>query len=681
MTHSQIEELLGAYADGELTPAQREMVEFHLTGCVDCQRSLAKFRLTRQQLGLLAGPDAVDWQPDAVTRVTERIQRRDRWRDSGRRLVWGTVSALAIGIILIAVIWLLQRVSTMPLEEEILVGALAVGTSTSTQQSTFLPSTQPTQAGLSTESSTPTLQLNTGLSPTGTPSFDYMALLAPDASIAFYLFSSDLLREIPAEGSVLNLGYRLSADHGAFVIVEVEGGEQIALDPVEAPSIFIPASAQPGDRVVLFAATPFGRTTPAAEFTLASEAEGWRASDVRQVNVSPTLRIVLATSTPAVADLFSPTSPPGLEVTLRLEKVYLTPEHPRQGQPLTVTAVIDNAGKVDARAPVWFGAFRDQDPYPSASSNVSYITIPAGGKVELHWNGRDRWGRSADLSREAARLTFRAGVNVLLPGQGVSPTLLPETDKLDNVAEIVVNFSPYQPQVSELCPPNDNLRLTFPLDSSGSPSATLAHQTYASQPALKVVVHNEGNTEITRVPLRVADADGRRLLAFARWVPPCGGEVEVGVRDGRVELSAVGLSFPITVTLNPADAPDALPESKRDDNVVVIAAGEACEGPTDLWLTADDVALEGKDLLVTVHLSGSPPRRGFWVHAYYSGDGRTIAAKQLYMTQCKGHLVIRFEGALVDLRGGYVMVQIDTEENRVESSYPQTNNTATVPVH
>jgi len=260
-------------------------------------------------------------------------------------------------------------------------------------------------------------------------------------------------------------------------------------------------------------------------------------------------------------------------------------------------------------------------------------------------------------------------------------TLLPEVDKLDNVAEIVVSFSSYQPQVSELCAPNDNLRLTFPLDSTGSPSATLAHQTYASQPVLKVVVHNEGNIEITRVPLRVTDADGRHLLAFARWVLPCGGGVEVGVRDGRVELPATGLSFPITVTLNPTDAPNALPESERDDNVVVIAAGEACEGPTDLWLTADDVAFEGEDLLVTVHLSGNPPRRDFWIRAYASGDGRAIAAKQLYLTQCQDPLVIRFEGALVDLRGGYVMVQIDTDENRVESSYPQTNNTATVPIH
>jgi hypothetical protein len=257
--------------------------------------------------------------------------------------------------------------------------------------------------------------------------------------------------------------------------------------------------------------------------------------------------------------------------------------------------------------------------------------------------------------------------------------LLPEVDKLDNVAEITVDLAPYQPQVSELCAPNDNLRLTFPLDNSGSPSATLAHQTYASQPILKVVVYNEGNVEIPRVPLRATDADGHHLLAFARWVPPCGGEVEVGVRDGHVELPATDLAFPITVTLNPIDAPNALPESERDDNVIVIVAREVCEGPTDLWLTADDVAFEGEDLLVTVHLSGSPPHRSFWVRAYYSGDGRDIAAKQLYMTQCQDPLVIRFEGALVDLRGGYVMVQIDTEENRVESTYPQTNNTATVP--
>lgn len=680
MTHTEIDELLSAYADGELTSAQREMVELHLAGCVACRQSLAEFRLTRQQLALLTDSNASHWQPDVVGRVTERIQRRRRWLDSGRRLASGAVSVLAVGIVLIAVVWLLQHLSTIPSEEETLVGVPAAGSGISTPESTAVPSIQPTAVGSPTVSSTPMSQLTTDQSPTGAFSRDYMALIAPDASISLYLFSSDLLRELPAEGSVRNLGYRLSADRGAFVIVEVESGEQIALDPSEAPSIFLPASAQPGDRVLLFAATPFGRSTPATEFTLASEAEGWQAGGVRRADVSPTLRIALATATSEVADLFSPTSLPAGEVALRLEKIYVMPEKPRQGQPFTITAVIENESKVDVKAPVWFGAFRGQEPYPSANSGNSYVTVPAGGKVELHWNGKDRWGRSEDLSRETTRLTIRAGVNVLLPGWGVSATLLPEVDKLDNVAEVAVSFLPYQPQVSEQCAPDDNLRLTFPLDSSGNPSAALAYQAYALQPGLKVVVHNEGNTEITRVPLRVTDADGRHLLAFARWVPPCGGKVEVGVTDGRVVLPATGLSFPITVTLNPTDNPYALSESKRDDNVVVITAGGTCEGPTDLWLTADDVAFEGEDLSVTVHLSGSPPRRGFWVRTYYGGDGRTIAAKQVYLTQCEAQLVVRFEGALVDLRGGYVMVQIDTEENRVESFYPQVNNTATVPL-
>jgi anti-sigma factor RsiW len=188
MTHTEIDELLSAYADDELTPAQREMVELHLAGCVACRQSLAEFRLTRQQLALLADSQAAHWQPDVVGRVTERILQRRRWLGLGRRLASGAVSVLAVGILLIAVAWLLRHVSTIPSGEEALVGVPGAGGSTSTPESTALASTQPTAGGSSTVSSTPMSQLTPYQVLTGTLSSDYMALIAPDASISLYLF-------------------------------------------------------------------------------------------------------------------------------------------------------------------------------------------------------------------------------------------------------------------------------------------------------------------------------------------------------------------------------------------------------------------------------------------------------------------------------------------------------------
>ena len=108
MTHSEFEELLSAYADGELAPAQREVIELHLTGCPDCRSRLAEFRLTRQQLALLGELGALAWQPDVVARVTARIQRRRRWVGFGRRLVFNAARALAVVGFVLAAAWVLR---------------------------------------------------------------------------------------------------------------------------------------------------------------------------------------------------------------------------------------------------------------------------------------------------------------------------------------------------------------------------------------------------------------------------------------------------------------------------------------------------------------------------------------------------------------------------------------------
>ncbi len=172
-----------------------------------------------------------------------------------------------------------------------------------------------------------------------------------------------------------------------------------------------------------------------------------------------------------------------------------------------------------------------------------------------------------------------------------------------------------------------------------------------------------------------SSASARHLLSHARWNPPCGGEASMNL-----DIAADKLVYPISVILNPVDAFGALSERDRRDNQLVIGEYAACEGATDFWLTSDDVKLDGDDLLVTVHLSGSPPRSAFWVRVYRAGEGRRLANKEVRLTTCDEALTVRFDGILDGLEDGYVLVQFDTEARRIESVYPQHNNTAIVPL-
>jgi len=53
MRCSDINELLSAYADGELPLTQREFVEEHLSGCADCRATLSDYRRVKSQLSTL----------------------------------------------------------------------------------------------------------------------------------------------------------------------------------------------------------------------------------------------------------------------------------------------------------------------------------------------------------------------------------------------------------------------------------------------------------------------------------------------------------------------------------------------------------------------------------------------------------------------------------------------------
>lgn len=53
MNCRDLEELLSAYADDDLSRTQQEFIEKHLSGCVHCRETLAKFKAAGQQLSSL----------------------------------------------------------------------------------------------------------------------------------------------------------------------------------------------------------------------------------------------------------------------------------------------------------------------------------------------------------------------------------------------------------------------------------------------------------------------------------------------------------------------------------------------------------------------------------------------------------------------------------------------------
>ncbi|MBM3313444.1 zf-HC2 domain-containing protein, partial [candidate division WOR-3 bacterium] len=102
-----IRELLGAYADHELRPAQAEQVESHLDTCVSCRRELGE----TQKLGRLAqsvthpqlAEDYWDW---LRTRVWRRLRERrrepiPRYRPS---FLWAKLAAAGAGALVLLVV-------------------------------------------------------------------------------------------------------------------------------------------------------------------------------------------------------------------------------------------------------------------------------------------------------------------------------------------------------------------------------------------------------------------------------------------------------------------------------------------------------------------------------------------------------------------------------------------------
>jgi len=88
MRHRKLQELIGAYADGELRTADRSRVEKHLAKCPDCRRDLEFIRrievLPRTSPIV---PQEADYWASFSGRVRSGIARRDAGASASRSAV------------------------------------------------------------------------------------------------------------------------------------------------------------------------------------------------------------------------------------------------------------------------------------------------------------------------------------------------------------------------------------------------------------------------------------------------------------------------------------------------------------------------------------------------------------------------------------------------------------------
>jgi anti-sigma factor RsiW len=86
--HARTQEGFSAYLDGELGGAQRQQLEAHVAGCIQCRTQLEQLRRTVGKLGALKQKAP----PSFLTDIHKQINTRSGGRFFGRRwLLFGRI--------------------------------------------------------------------------------------------------------------------------------------------------------------------------------------------------------------------------------------------------------------------------------------------------------------------------------------------------------------------------------------------------------------------------------------------------------------------------------------------------------------------------------------------------------------------------------------------------------------
>jgi anti-sigma factor RsiW len=102
-THPDPEQL-SAYIDGELTGAERDDLEQHLTGCSECSATLRALRATVADMRALPAPTPSEQESWALRAAITKARKRPATRYQRWAVAAGSVAAVAIAIVAVATV-------------------------------------------------------------------------------------------------------------------------------------------------------------------------------------------------------------------------------------------------------------------------------------------------------------------------------------------------------------------------------------------------------------------------------------------------------------------------------------------------------------------------------------------------------------------------------------------------
>ncbi len=112
---AEVEKLLSAYIDQELTPAEARAVASHLALCASCQKDRAELERVKGIMGSVAKPKA---PPELTDRIVEAALRPRLSSPAAWRWMVGSGLALAAGI-LVTSLSMFFRPKPIPLADRV----------------------------------------------------------------------------------------------------------------------------------------------------------------------------------------------------------------------------------------------------------------------------------------------------------------------------------------------------------------------------------------------------------------------------------------------------------------------------------------------------------------------------------------------------------------------------------
>lgn len=112
--HTQLEDELSAYVDGELAPATQERIDTHLQSCSACTDTVAAFRANSERIKAASHPVPAEFETAVMTKIrqqasvsqeeTRQGSRISRWLPDVGRWFFRPVTACATGVMTLVLI-------------------------------------------------------------------------------------------------------------------------------------------------------------------------------------------------------------------------------------------------------------------------------------------------------------------------------------------------------------------------------------------------------------------------------------------------------------------------------------------------------------------------------------------------------------------------------------------------